>query len=102
MSVLERRAPPELNGLSVDERLLFLLLHTIVDDRGLYRSYPLVLAQSLFPEDDDAQARIPSNLQSLQAHGLIRQNFTTQSAFIAITNWKRIKEIERTQTSEKA
>jgi hypothetical protein len=78
------------HNLSVDARLLYLLLFTVTDNHGKFRGASSLLADGLFPDDAESQERIPESLQALEDVGFIRQKFNQQDAFISIPHFADI------------
>lgn len=73
--------------VSRDARLLFIMLWTVVDDHGRTRAHPTLLANLLFPYDEDAKLRIPEWLMELERQNCITVYAVENNAYLQIEKW---------------
>ena len=76
-----------IGALSRDDRLLFIMLWTIVDDAGRSRASSRMLASLLYPYDDDAAKKMDAWLSELSENGHIRRYEVNGSSYLDIPNW---------------
>lgn len=80
--------------VSRDARLLFIMLWTLVDDHGRTRANPVLLANLLFPYDDDAKLRIPEWLTELERQKCIVVYSVDDNAYLQIEKWSEHQRID--------
>lgn len=80
--------------VSRDARLLFIMLWTLVDDHGRTRAAPMLLANLLFPYDDDARLRIPEWLMELERQKCITVYSVDDNAYLQIEKWSEHQRID--------
>jgi hypothetical protein len=80
--------------VSRDARLLFIMLWTLVDDHGRTRANPILLANLLFPYDDDAKLRIPEWLMELERQKCIKVYAVDNNAYLQIEKWSEHQRID--------
>lgn len=80
--------------VSRDARLLFIMLWTLVDDHGRTRANPVMLANLLFPYDDDAKLRIPEWLMELERQDCITVYAVDRNAYLQIEKWSEHQRID--------
>ena len=77
-----------------DARLLFILSWTIADDHGRLRGDPRFLAHKLFPDDVDAEVKMPGWIRQLVAESCVQVYRFERGTYLAITNWPRHQRID--------
>jgi hypothetical protein len=80
--------------VSRDARLLFIMLWTVVDDHGRTRAHPVLLANLLFPYDEDAKLRIPEWLMELERQKCITVYSVGDNAYLEIQKWSDHQRID--------
>lgn len=80
--------------VSRDARLLFIMLWTLVDDHGRTRANPVMLANLLFPYDDDAKLRVPEWLMELERQNSVRVYAVDDNAYLEIQKWSEHQRID--------
>jgi len=81
--------------VSRDARLLFILLWPICDDHGRTRASSRLLANTLFPYDDDARSHIDGWLDELEAEGCIRRYAHGGSTYLEVCKWLIHQKIDK-------
>jgi hypothetical protein len=84
--------------LSWDERLIYIGLWSYVDDNGVGRDVPKLIAADLFPLDDDthgALMKVSTALKALAAGGQITRYEVDGKAFLHVRSWTKHQVINR-------
>jgi len=85
--------------LSRDARLLFILLWTIVDDKGRARAAPKLVAGQLYPFDDDARDLIEEWMSELETSLMIRRYEVDGTCYLDIPKFLEHQLINRPSES---
>jgi len=85
--------------LSRDARLLFVMLWTIVDDDGRARAASRLLANLLYPYDDDAKRHMDAWLTELEREGQIQLYENEGSRYLVIVKWLDHQKIDKPSKS---
>jgi hypothetical protein len=83
----EYQSHPPIGRLSRDARLLLLLLLPQADDAGRLRDLPRVMVGTLYPYDDDAQAKFADWMGELEREHLIVRYTAADQHYIQIAGW---------------
>lgn len=86
--------------LSLQGRLLFILLFTLADDEGRLRGAPKLVASQIYPYDDDAPVHIESWLKEVEREGMIVRYEANGAKYIFITNWLKHQKIDKPSKSK--
>lgn len=81
------------------ERLLFIGLITMADDKGRLRALPSAIAGHVFPYDDFPPSKILKWLGSIADAGLIQRYHIGETDYIQVTGWAKHQKINRPQDS---
>jgi len=81
--------------VSREARLLFILLWTVADDAGRLRAAPRLLADLLYPFDDDASALLPRWLDELEREGCIYRYEHDVTHYLEIVKWRDHQKIDK-------
>jgi hypothetical protein len=81
--------------VSRDARLLFVMLWPVCDDHGRTRAASRLLANTLFPYDDDAKELIDGWLDELERENCIQRYEVNGSTFLQICNWLNHQKIDK-------
>lgn len=84
-----------LGRVSRDARLLFVNLFTLCDDAGRTRAASRVLANLLYPYDDDARDLMDGWLAELERVGAIRRYCVEGCSYLDIPNWRKHQKIDK-------
>lgn len=85
--------------LSRDARLLFIMLWTIVDDEGRARANSRLLANLLYPYDDDAKRHMDAWLAALAKEKLIALYEVDGTRYLVILKWLEHQKIDKPSKS---
>lgn len=85
--------------VSREARLMFIMLFTLVDDKGITRGNSRMLASLLFPYDDDAPSLTQSWLDELSAEHCVWQYRHEGSSYVQICNWSSHQRIDHPSKS---
>ncbi|MDE2470662.1 MAG: hypothetical protein KGL35_18440 [Bradyrhizobium sp.] len=80
--------------LSRDARLLFVMLWTICDDYGRSRASSRMLANLLFPYDDDARDLVDGWLNELEHQNCIIRYQIDDQNYLEVCNWLKHQRID--------
>ena len=85
--------------ISRDARLTFILLWTMADDAGRLRGHPKLVANLLFPCDDDAGENVETWLGELVQEGCIARYKADGHHYIEICQWRKHQKIDHPTAS---
>jgi hypothetical protein len=85
--------------ISRDARLTFILLWTMADDAGRLRGHPKLIANLLFPCDDDAGENVETWLDELVQEGCIARYKADGHHYIEICQWRKHQKIDHPTAS---
>ncbi|SJM61266.1 hypothetical protein [Gulosibacter sp. 10] len=91
---------PDVSGLEIEDRLLFIGLWSYVDDNGVGVDEAAFIAADLFAHDlsvspHDTLNRVSGGLNRLFSAGLIGRYEVDGRGFLHVTNWSRHQKINR-------
>jgi len=86
--------------VSLEARLLCLLLRLAADDEGRSPGDPWVLTGKLYPSDRDALDRIPLWLDELEREKLIERYAHEHEAYVRLVDWYEHQRVDRPTPSK--
>lgn len=89
-----------MGNISRDARLTFILLWTLVDDSGRARGNSRLLANLLFPYDEDAATHIEEWLRELENEGCIVRYTVAGKNYLQVLNWRSHQRIDKPTKSK--
>ncbi len=91
---------PDVTGLAIEDRLLFIGLWSYVDDNGVGRDDMAALVGDLFADDmlaspRETVARVQRGLERFETKGLISRYTADGRRYLHITTWEKHQKIDR-------